>query len=370
RLEKVARRIEILRGYIVAYLNIDEVIRIIRFADHPKPELMSHFDLSDVQVEAILNMRLRTLHKLEEIEISKELGELEAEQEDLMQLLGDDTRQWKCIAYEVDQLRQMFGPETELGRRRTKLGSAPSAGIVDFGALVEKEAVTVLCSEKGWIRTVGGHVADTASHKYKEGDRQRFILHAMTTDKLVVFGTDGRFYTIPVDKLPRGRGYGEPIRLSIDLGNDSDIVSLMVHDPTRKLLVASSDGRGFIVPERDVVAQTRAGKQVLNVSGGTEAAVCTDGAGDHVAVLAENRKLLIFAIEDVPEMTRGKGVILQRYKDSGLSDAKTFWMERGLDCRTGSRARTFTAEELADWVGKRSQIGRLSPSGFPKSGRF
>ncbi len=370
RLEKVARRIEILRGYIVAYLNIDEVIRIIRFEDHPKPELMSRFDLSDVQVEAILNMRLRTLHKLEEIEINKELGELEAEQEDLMQLLGDDARQWKCIAYEVDQLRQMFGPETELGRRRTELGSAPSAEIVDFDALVEKEAVTVLCSEKGWIRTVGGHVADTSSHKYKEGDRERFNLHAMTTDKLVVFGTDGRFYTIPVDKLPRGRGYGEPIRLSIDLGNDSDIVSLMVHDPARKLLVASSDGRGFIVPERDVVAQTRAGKQVLNVSGDTEAAVCTDGAGDHVAVLSENRKLLIFAAEDVPEMTRGKGVILQRYKDGGLSDAKTFRMERGLECRTGSRARTFAAEELAGWVGRRSQTGRLPPGGFPKSGRF
>jgi len=370
RLEKIARRIEILQGYIVAYLNIDEVIRIIRFEDHPKQELITRFDLSEVQVEAILNMRLRALHKLEEIEISKELDSLEAEQEDLTQLLDDDARQWKCIAYEVDQLRQMFGPETELGRRRTELGDAPSAEIIDFDALVEKEPVTVLCSEKGWIRTVGGHVTDTSAHKYKEGDRERFVLHAMTTDKLVLFGTDGRFYTVPVDKLPRGRGYGEPIRLSIDLGNDSDIVSLMVHDPARKLLVASSGGRGFIVPEREVIAQTRAGKQVLNVAGDTEAAVCTDGSGDHVAVLAENRKLLIFPAEELPEMTRGKGVILQRYKDGGLSDAKTFPMAEGLDCRTGSRTRTFTARELADWIGKRSQAGRLPPNGFPRGGRF
>lgn len=370
RLEKIARRIEILQGYIIAYLNIDEVIRIIRFEDHPKQELMTRFDLSDVQVEAILNMRLRALHKLEEIEIRKELDALEAEQTDLTDLMGDEGRQWKCISYEIDQLRKQFGPDTELGRRRTIIGDAPSAEIIDFDALVEKEPLTVLCSEKGWIRTVRGHITDTSAHKYKEGDRERFILHAMNTDKLVLFGTDGRFYTVPVDRLPRGRGFGEPIRLSIDLGNDSDIVSLMVHDPDRRLLVASSDGRGFIVPERDVVAQTKAGKQVLNVNGDTEAAVCTIASGDHVAVLAENRKLLIFTAEDLPEMSRGKGVILQKYKDGGLSDVKVFAIDSGLDCRTGSRTRTFTRKELKDWIGKRAQAGRLPPNGFPRGGRF
>ena len=370
RLGIVARRIEILQGFIVAYLNLDEVIRIIRFEDSPKQELMGRFALNDVQVEAILNMRLRALHKLEEISIREELAGLEDEQADLTRLLDDEDRQWTCIAYEVDRLRETFGPETELGRRRTELGDAPGAEIVDFEALVAKEPVTVLCSEKGWIRTVGGHVTDTSGHRYKEGDRERFVLHGTTTDRLVLFGTDGRFYTIPADRLPRGRGFGEPIRLSIDLGNDSEIVSLAVHDPARKLLVASSDGRGFLVPEQEVVAQTRAGKQVLNVAGDVEAAVCTDGAGDHVAVLGDNRKLLIFPAVELPELTRGKGVILQKFRDGGLSDVRVFTLADGLECRTGSRTRTFAAAELAGWVGKRAQAGRLPPRGFPRGNRF
>ena len=370
RLGIISRRIEILQGFIVAYLNIDEVIRIIRFEDSPKRELMGRYDLSDVQVEAILNMRLRALHKLEEIGIRNELGALESEQADLTGLLDDEGRQWKCVAFEVDRLRETFGPDTDLGRRRTELGDAPGAEIVDFDALVAKEPVTVLCSEKGWIRTVGGHVTDTSAHRYKEGDRERFVLHATTADRLVLFGTDGRFYTIPADRLPRGRGFGEPIRLSVDLGNDTEIVSLMVHDPVRRLLVASSDGRGFLVPEKEVVAQTRAGKQVLNVAGDVEAAVCTDGAGDHVAVLGENRKLLVFPAADLPEMTRGKGVILQRYRGGGLADARTFTLAEGLECRTGARTRTFSADELAGWLGKRAQAGRLPPRGFPRGNRF
>ena len=370
RLGIIARRIEILQGFIVAYLNLDEVIRIIRFEDSPKQELIGRFALNDIQVEAILNMRLRALHKLEEISIREELAGLEDEQADLTRLLDDEDRQWTCIAYEVDRLRETFGPETVLGRRRTELGDAPGAEIVDFEALVAKEPVTVLCSEKGWIRTVGGHVTDTSGHRYKEGDRERFVLHGTTTDRLVLFGTDGRFYTIPVDRLPRGRGFGEPIRLSIDLGNDSEIVSLAVHDPARKLLVASSDGRGFLVPEQEVVAQTKAGKQVLNVAGDVEAAVCTDGAGDHVAVLGENRKLLVFPAVEVPEMTRGKGVILQKFRDGGLSDVKVFTLADGLECRTGSRTRTFAAAELAGWIGKRAQAGRLAPKGFPRGSRF
>ena len=370
RLGIIARRIEILQGFIVAYLNLDEVIRIIRFEDSPKQELMGRFALNDVQVEAILNMRLRALHKLEEISIREELAGLEDEQADLTRLLDDEDRQWTCIAYEVDRLRETFGPETELGRRRTELGDAPGAEIVDFEALVAKEPVTVLCSEKGWIRTVGGHVTDTSGHRYKEGDRERFVLHGTTTDRLVLFGTDGRFYTIPADRLPRGRGFGEPIRLSIDLGNDSEIVSLAVHDPARKLLVASSDGRGFLVPEQEVVAQTKAGKHVLNVAGDVEAAVCTDGAGDHVAVLGDNRKLLIFPAADLPEMTRGKGVILQKFRDGGLADVRVFTLADGLECRTGSRTRTFAAAELAGWIGKRAQAGRLPPKGFPRGNRF
>ena len=370
RLGIIARRIEILQGFIVAYLNLDEVIRIIRFEDSPKQELIGRFALNDIQVEAILNMRLRALHKLEEISIREELAGLEDEQADLTRLLDDEDRQWTCIAYEVDRLRETFGPETVLGRRRTELGDAPGAEIVDFEALVAKEPVTVLCSEKGWIRTVGGHVTDTSGHRYKEGDRERFVLHGTTTDRLVLFGTDGRFYTIPVDRLPRGRGFGEPIRLSIDLGNDSEIVSLAVHDPARKLLVASSDGRGFLVPEQEVVAQTKAGKHVLNVAGDVEAAVCTDGAGDHVAVLGDNRKLLIFPAADLPEMTRGKGVILQKFRDGGLSDVRVFTLADGLECRTGSRTRTFAAAELAGWIGKRAQAGRLPPKGFPRGNRF
>lgn len=370
RLGIIARRIETLQGFIVAYLNIDEVIRIIRFEDSPKQELMDRYDLSDLQVEAILNMRLRALHKLEEIGIRNELESLEAEQSDLTGLLEDEARRWKCVAYEIDRLRETFGPDTGLGRRRTTLGDAPGAEIVDFEALVAREPVTVLCSEKGWIRTVGGHVTDTSAHRYKEGDRERFVLHATTADRLVLFGTDGRFYTIPADRLPRGRGFGEPVRLSVELGNDSEIVSLMVHDPARKLLVASSDGRGFVVPEKEVVAQTRAGRQVLNVSGDIEAAVCTDGAGDHVAVLGDNRRLLIFPAAELPEMTRGKGVILQKYREGGLADAKTFTLARGLECRTGARTRTFPADELAGWLGKRAQTGRLPPRGFPRGRRF
>ena len=370
RLGIIARRIEILQGFIVAYLNLDDVIRIVRFEDHPKRELMGRYDLSDVQVEAILNMRLRALHKLEEIGIRNELAELEDEQADLSGLLGDEGRLWTLVTYEVDRMRETFGPETDLGRRRTELGDAPGAEIVDFEALVAKEPITVLCSEKGWIRTVGGHVTDTSGHRYKEGDRERFVLHAMTTDRLVLFGTDGRFYTIPADRLPRGRGFGEPIRLSIDLGNDSEIVSLRVHDPARKLLVASSDCRGFLVSEREVVAQTKAGKQVLNVTGDVEAAVCAEGAGDHVAVLGENRKLLVFPAAELPEMTRGKGVILQKYRDGGLADAKIFSLADGLECRTGTRTRLFQAAELADWRGKRAQAGRLPPKGFPRGNRF
>ncbi len=370
RLAKIDRRLEILEGYIIAYVNLDEVIRIIREEDEPKAEMMARWGLTDVQAEAILNMRLRALRKLEEIEIRKELKALEAEKADLQGLLADEDRQWKRIAEQIGEIKKRFGKDTELGRRRTGHEEAPDAEVIDFEAFVEREPVTVLCSEKGWIRAIKGHVTDTSAQKYKEGDRERFVIHAQTTDKLILFATDGRFYTLPVDKLPRGRGHGEPVRLSLDLGNDADIVALFVHQPDRKLLVASADGRGFVVAEADVVAQTRNGKQVLNLGGSGEGAVCTPVDGDHVAVLGDNRKLLIFPLDELPEMTRGRGVILQRYKDGGLSDVKVFALDAGLECQTGSRVRTFTRDELKEWIGRRSQAGRLPPHGFPRGSRF
>jgi topoisomerase-4 subunit A len=373
RLDKIAKRLEVLEGYLVAYLNLDEVIRIIREEDHPKQVMIDRFELTDGQAEAILNMRLRALRKLEELEIRKEHGKLLEERGDLEDLLASESRQWRVIGHEIRDIRKRFGPETELGRRRTELAAPPSAVVVPLEAVVEREPVTVLCSSKGWIRAVKGHLDDEANGngkaKYKEGDRGRFAVHAMTTDKLLVFATNGRFYTIGADKLPGGRGFGEPVRLFVDLPNDQDIVSLFVHQPGRKLLVASAAGRGFVVPEDDVLAQTKAGRQVLNLAGGEEATVCRPAEGDSVAVIGENRKLLIFPLAELPEMTRGRGVILQKYKDGGLADAKTFVLAEGLGWAAGA-GRTRTERDLRAWQGKRAQAGRLPPTGFARSGRF
>jgi topoisomerase-4 subunit A len=361
RLDKIAKRLEVLEGYLVAYLNLDEVIRIIREEDHPKQVMIAQFELTDGQAEAILNMRLRALRKLEELEIRKE------------PLLASETRQWRVIGHEIRDIRKRFGPETELGRRRTELAEPPSAVVVPLEAVVEREPVTVLCSSKGWIRAVKGHLDDEANGngktKYKEGDRGRFAVHAMTTDKLLAFATNGRFYTIGADKLPGGRGFGEPLRIFVDLPNDQDIVGLFVHQPGRKLLVASAAGRGFVVPEDEVIAQTKAGKQVLNLASGEEATVCRPAEGDSVAVIGENRKLLIFPLAELPEMTRGRGVILQKYKDGGLADAKTFVLAEGLGWAAGA-GRTRTERDLRAWQGKRAQAGRLPPTGFARSGRF
>jgi topoisomerase-4 subunit A len=368
RLAEIEKRVEILDGYIIAYLNIDAVIKIIRTEDDPKPVMMKKWKLTDLQADSILNMRLRALRRLEEIEIKQEREKLIAEQKDLKGLLKDEERQWKKIGAEIAELKKRFGPATPLGKRRTELGEAPSAVVIPLEAVVEREPVTIVCSDKGWVRALKGHVQESDDIKYKEGDRARFFLHAETTDKLLVFGTNGRFYTLGADKLPGGRGHGEPIRLMIDLGNDQEIVALLVHKPGRKLVVAAYDGRGFIVPEEEVVAQTRAGKQVLNVGEGVEAAVCAPVDGDHVAVMGENRKLIIFPVAELPEMTRGRGVILQKYKDGGLSDVKTFNLAEGLTWRLGDKTRTETG--LQDWVGQRAQAGRLPPQGFPKSNKF
>ncbi len=370
RLEKIANRLEVLQGFMVVYLNLDEVIQIIREEDDPKAVMKKRWKLTDAQVEAILNMRLRALRRLEEIAIQEEVTGLEAEQKSLKALLRDRKKRLAQLGTEIAEIKAKFGPKTEIGRRRTMIGAAPEPVMVPVEAIIEREQVIVVCSQKGWVRTIKGHNVDEASLKYKEGDTGRFIVPAETTDKLLVFATNGRFYTIGVDKLPGGRGHGEPLSLMVDLGNDADIVALLVHQPDRKLFVASSDGRGFIVPEAEVAAQTRSGKQVLNVRGDVEAQACVAAEGDHVAVIGDNRKMLIFPLSDLPEMTRGRGVKLQSYKDGGLRDALTFTLAEGLTVRTGGRHRTFEQKDLANWIGKRAQAGRLPPPGFPRSNTF
>jgi topoisomerase-4 subunit A len=369
RLAAIARRMEILRGQIIVYLNLDEVIRIIRESDEPRPELMARWDLSEAQAEAILNMRLRSLRKLEEIELRKELAGLEGEESGINRLLAEDKTQWKTIAGEIGETRKEFGGATALGKRRTEIGQAPAPILVPVDALVEREPVTVLCSEKGWIRTVKGHNGTVAEAKYKEGDGPRFVVPAETTDRLVVFGTNGRFYALPVDRLPSGRGHGEPLRLMIDLPNEHDIVALFPYRPEHKMLLAASDGRGFICAGEEALAQTRAGKQVLVPGDGAQAKICLPVDGDVVALLGDNRKLLICRVAEIPEMSRGRGVMLQRYKDGGLADAKVFRLADGLSWRQGeSRVRTETA--LENWLGARAQAGRMVPAGFARSNRF
>ncbi|MGO8867068.1 MAG: DNA topoisomerase IV subunit A [Alphaproteobacteria bacterium] len=370
RLGKIEERLEILEGFRIAYLNLDKVIRIIREEDEPKAVMMRRFKLSETQVEAVLNMRLRALRRLEEIAIKEEHKALSAERGELKALLKDEGRRWKRVAEELRALKAKFGPKTALGKRRTEIGTAPAVEEVPLEAYVEREPITMICSEKGWIRSVKGHLADASELKYKEGDRGKFVVLAETTDRLLVFATNGRFYTIGCDKLPGGRGFGEPLRLMIELGNDQEVVHMRVYKPEEKLIVAAEDGRGFVVKAEDAFAQTRTGKQVLNLEAGREAAACALVVGDWIAVLGENRKLLLFRLAEVPEMARGRGVILQRYKDGGLSDVKSFSLEEGLACRTGERTRSFTKAELKDWIGARAQAGRLPPAGFPRALKF
>src|SRR5579883_1717059 len=368
RLAEIARRSEILRGQMIVYLNIDEVIRIIREHDDAKERMMKRWKLSEVQVEAILNMRLRALRKLEEIAIRKELEALGAEEAELKLLLDEEKRQWKAIGAELAEIRKAFGGGP-LGKRRTEIGAPPAAIQVPVEALVEREPVTVLCSAKGWIRTVKGHNVPLAEIKYKEGDEARFAVQASTTDKLMIFATNGRFYTLPVEKLPGGRGHGEPLRLMIDLGNEHDVVALFPFAPGAKLLLASSDGRGFIVPAEEALSQTRNGKAVMALGDGALAKVCAPVDGDTVAVVGDNRKLLLFPVTEVPEMAKGRGVILQRYHEGGLSDAKVFTRKEGLTWKLGEN-RTRTETELRGWIAARATSGRIVPSGFAKSNRF
>ena len=372
RLAKIDHRLEVLDGYLIVYLNIDKVIKIIREKDEPKPVLMKAFKLTDVQAEAILNMRLRALRKLEEMEIKREHESLTKERKELKALLASKDRQWKWIADEIKALKDQFGQKTALGRRRTNFAEAPEGVEVELAeAMIEKEPVTIVLSDKGWIRAIRGHQTAPESLTFKESDRLKSFVKAQTTDTLLLFATNGRFYSLGADKLPGGRGHGEPYRLMIDIEEVADAVELFVHQPGRKLLVASTSGHGFIVPEDEVLAQTRKGKQVLNVLAGTEAVVCAPAEGDSVAVIGENRKLLLFPLEELPEMPRGKGVRLQRYKDGGLADAKAFDKKEGLTyIDSAKRSFTLSSAELREWWGVRAQAGRLPPKGFPKSGKF
>jgi len=372
RLAEIEHRLEVLGGYLVAYLNIDKVIKIIRKEDEPKPVLMKSFKLSEVQADAILNMRLRNLRRLEEMEIRQEDKTLRAEKKSIEDLLRSEKQQWKKIGDEVRAVRDRFGPKTPLGKRRTGFAQAPAhdeAAIEQ--ALVEREPVTIVVSDKGWIRALRGQVADLSGLSFKADDSLKLAFFAETTSKLLVFATNGRFYTIEAAKLPGGRGHGEPIRLFIDLEQEGDIVSVFRYQGGRKLLVASLQGRGFIAPEDECVANTRKGKQVLNVKAPDAARAVTPVEGDLVAAIGENRKMVIFPIEQAPEMTRGRGVRLQRYKDGGLSDIKTFEVEKGLSwVDSAGRVFNLSLKDLADWRGNRADAGRLAPKGFPKTNMF
>ncbi len=368
RLDAIARRLEILDGYLIAYLNLDEVIRIIREEDHPKPVLIKAFELTEVQAEAILNMRLRSLRKLEEMEIRREHKKLSAEQKSLQALLGSEKMRWKTLAGQIEDTRKKFGEDSEIGRRRTQVGGAAVAVVIDESAFVEREPVTVILSQKGWIRALKGHVPLDAEHKFKEGDSLRIALHASTADRLCLFATNGKSFTIKAEALPRGRGDGQPVRLLLDLTNEDDVVDLFVWAEGRRYLVASTEGRGFMVKSEDLVAEKRTGKQVLMVDAPVEAAACVPVDGDSIAVVGENRKLLVFPLEQVPEMVRGRGVVLQGYKDGGMADVKVFDGKVGLSWRIGERVRLET--DLTTWRGNRAGAGRQPPNGFPRSNRF
>jgi topoisomerase IV subunit A len=391
RMDKIDARLEILGGLLIAYLNLDRVIDIIRYDDDPKTALMaedwlksqiratSEKDykapakgqgvLTENQAEAILNMRLRSLRRLEEMELNAERDALTKERADLADLLANDRRQWKRIGADLNEVRKLYGKATVLGARRTQFADAAEIEDVPYEAMIEREPITVICSKMGWIRAMKGHVDLTAEQKFKDGDGPRFAFHAETTDKILLVAENGRFFTLLGANLPGGRGMGEPVRLMVDLPNDTGITDLMIYRPGEKLLLASSAGDGFIVPSEELVAQTKAGKAVLTVRDGVKTAVCVKVQGDTVAVVGDNRKMLVFPVVELPEMAKGKGVRLQKYKDGGLSDAITFNLADGLSWKDpAGRTRTETA--LAEWQGARASAGKMAPRGFPRDNRF
>ncbi len=375
RLDKIDARLDILGGLLIAYLNLDEVIRIIREEDDAKASLIATFELTATQAEAILNMRLRSLRKLEEMEITKENKALTAESRGLRALIASPAQQTERLARDLAALRQLYGPDTVLGQRRTTITTAPNVKLLSIEDMMDKEPLTIITSAKGWVRALKGH-ADLAAGdavKFKEGDGPGFAFHAHTTDKIIVAASDGRFYTLGADKLPGGRGFGEPLRLMIDLGEGVEIITMMAWRPETKLLVAASDGRGFIVESADILAETRKGRQVLNPKDKARLAIVRVLAPDEdmIAVIGENRKLLVFGCDELPVMGRGQGVALQKYKDGGLSDARGFVMAEGLSwAMGGTTARTRTESDLSFWKGARGSAGRLPPTGFPRDNRF
>jgi topoisomerase-4 subunit A len=392
RMEKIDHRLEVLEGLIVAFLNLDRVIEIIRYDDAPKAALMredwgrsfvraaseaeyvspapsGEEGLTEVQAEAILNMRLRSLRRLEEMELRAERDALMEERAGLEDLLDDTGLQWQAVADQLREVKKTFGKTHPIGARRTTFAEAGEVEEVPLEAMTPREPITVVCSRRGWIRAMTGHIDLNRELKFKDGDGPRFIFHAETTDRLLLFGTNGRFYTLAAAGLPGGRGMGEPVRLMVDLPNEAEIVDLFIHRPGRKLLVASTAGDGFVVAEDEVLAQTRTGKQVLNLRAPARALVCRPVAGDHVACVGENRKVLVFALDELPELARGKGVRLQKFKDGGLSDVTTFTLADGLSWRDPA-GRTRTESDLTEWLGKRAGAGRMAPRGFPRDNRF
>jgi topoisomerase-4 subunit A len=375
RLARIDARLEVLGGLLKAYLNLDEVIRIIREADDAKAELKAAFDLTDVQADAILNMRLRSLRRLEEIEITRENKALTEEAKGLRGLIASEAEQTERLAKDLAALREAYGPTTALGRRRTSITAAPQVKIVPIEAMIDKEPITVICSAKGWIRAMKGHVdlASTDAMKFKEGDGPAHAFHAHTTDRLVLAASDGRFYTLSPERLPGGRGLGEPVRLMIDLAEGTEIVALFCHQPERRLLLAASDGRGFQIDSAELLAETRKGRQVMSPKAGARLSVVRwiPPTDDMVAVIGENRKLLVFPLDELPQLRQGQGVSLQKYKDGGMSDVRTFVMADGLSWPMGGGSgRTRTEADLSFWKGARASAGRMPPTGFPRDNKF
>ena len=369
RLAKIEHRLEVLAGMLVIFLNLDEVIRIIREKDEPKDVLMQTFSLTEVQVNYVLDTRLRSLRRLEEMQLRKEHEALIKEKGEVETLLGDEARQWKTVAWQIKELRKKFGPDTPLGKRRTTFADAPAAADLEraSAALVEREPVTIVISEKGWIRALKGHVADLAGLTFKGDDKLRASFLAETTTRIIVFATDGRAFTLDASKLPGGRGQGEPIRVMADLGEGEEIVAVLPYVAGARMLVAASDGRGFVVNQDDMIGETRKGRQVLNVDKPAKAKLIVRAEGDEVAVIGDNRRLLVFPLDQVPDMGRGKGVRLQRYKDGGIADIRVFKLAEGLSWLDPA-GRTFLVKlpDLRDWIGTRAEAGRLPPKGFPR----
>ncbi len=368
RLDKINYRLEILSGYLTAYLNLDRIIEIIREEDDAKAAMIEEFSLTDNQAEAILNMKLRSLRKLEESQIREEYDELSREKDGLESLLSDEGKQWEALAAEIKQTKERFGKKTALGRRRTEFAEVSEVVEVPIEALIEKEPVTVILSQKGWIRGLKGHCDLKSEFKFKEEDELAFALHAQTTDKIIILDSSGKFFNIQANEIPTGRGFGQPLRLMVDIANNDSVVAMFVYEPKTSYLLATGEGRGFIVDDSHIIAQTRNGRKIMNVAEGEKTAFCIKAAGDMIAVVGENRKLLVFKSEEVPTMARGRGVVLQKYKDGGLSDIQFFNEAEGFSfSRSGG---TGIETDLRTWLGHRGQIGKAVPFGFPKNNKF